>query len=68
MPAGVDEHDVPGLDRGLGPFQVGGLDELPFLLGDRQHHAGAEEAIEREIAHRLRPRQQVDRRIHMQFC
>ena len=35
MPAGVDQHDVVGLDLRLGAFQIGRLDQLPFLLRDR---------------------------------
>ena len=43
MPAGVDEDDVVGLDRGLGLLEIRRLDQLPLLLRDREHDAGAEE-------------------------
>ena len=65
VPAGVDQHDVAGADFGLGLLQVRRLDQLPFLLRDRHHHAGAEEALEREVADRLLARQQMDRRVHV---
>ena len=50
MPAGDDHDDVVGLDRRTGGFKVGDGDELPLLLRDREHDAGAEEALKRDVA------------------
>ena len=54
MPAGVDQDDVAGLDRRLGALEIGRLDQLPFLLRNRKHDAGAEKPVQREIADRRR--------------
>ena len=53
VPAGIDEDDVVGENLRHGPLEVGRLDQLPLLLRDRNHDAGAEEAFEREVADRL---------------
>ena len=65
VPAGIDQHDVVGLDLGRGLFQIGRLDQLPFALGDRERDAGAEEGLQRQLADRGGFRDQVDRRVHM---
>ena len=65
VPAGVDEDDVVGLHGGRGALEVGRLDQLPLALRDRQHDAGAEEALQREVADRLLLGQEVDRRVHV---
>src|SRR5579883_3513670 len=49
VPAGDDDDDVLALDRRDGALKIGGGDELPLLLGDRQHHSGTEEALERDL-------------------
>src|ERR1051326_4340999 len=63
VPAGVDDDDVAAPDRRLGALQVGWLDQLPFLLRNRQHHAAAEERVERQIADRGGAWNEMDRRV-----
>src|SRR3974390_1334216 len=65
MPAGIDEHDVAGLDRGLDLFEIDRLDQLPFALRDRERDPAAEEAVERQLADGSRFRDEMDWRIHM---
>src|SRR5579863_1117728 len=63
VPAGVDKNDIAAFDRRLGALQIGWLDELPFLFRNRQHDAGAEESLQRQIADRRRAGNEMDRRI-----
>ena len=63
VPAGVDEDDVAALDRRLGALEIGRLDQLPFLFRNRQHDAGAEERLQRQIADRRRAGNEMDRRV-----
>src|SRR6185437_8173630 len=65
MPAGYDYHDVIGFDGGHGVFKVGDRDEFPLLLRDRQHNAGAEEALERNLTDAGCALDEMERRIHM---
>ena len=63
MPAGVDEDDVAGLDLRFCAFQIGRLDQLPFLFRDREHDSGAEESLQRQLADRGSAGNEVDRRV-----
>src|SRR3974377_2016678 len=65
MPAGIDEHDVAGLDRGLDLFEIDRLDQFPFALRDRERDPAAEEAVKRQLADGSRFRDEMDRRIPM---
>ena len=42
MPAGIDDYDVAFADLRSRVLEVVGRDDLPFLLRDRDDHAGAE--------------------------
>ena len=65
VPSGVDEYDVLRLDPGRGLLEVRGLDQFPFSLRHGNHHAGAEEPLQFQHAHRSRLRYQVDGRVHV---
>ena len=64
MIAGIDDDDVMGPDRlARRLFQVVIGDRLPFLLGDRDHKAGAEKIRQRHFVDEGRPLHDVSGRI-----
>ena len=63
MPAGIDEHDIAGLDLRLSAFEVGRLDQGPFAFRDRDDDAGAEKPVQLKLADASSAGNQMDRRV-----